>query len=113
MLIEVRQEYSQEIEQSIMNAVHTAIRESFKIKSDDRNIRLIVHKPHRFLCPPVWEKPELFTHVSIDCYAGRSVEEKNLLYKTIIGNLEQFGIPQNHVKILLREIAGENWVLGG
>jgi len=36
------------------------------------------------------------------------------LYKTIVSNLEQkFGIPKNHVKILLREIPKENWGIRG
>ena len=57
-LIEVRQKYSREIEQGIMEAVHSALRDSFKIKSGDRNVRLLVHEPHRFECPPDRENPE-------------------------------------------------------
>jgi 5-carboxymethyl-2-hydroxymuconate isomerase len=113
VLIEVRQEYSQEIELGIMEAVHSALRDSFKIKSDDRHVRLIAHQPHRFECPPDREKPECYTHISIDCFAGRSLDAKRKLYRTIINNLSEFGIPANHVKILLREITPENWGIRG
>lgn len=113
VLIEVRQEYSREIEQGIMEAVHSALRDCFKIKPDDRHVRLIVHQPHRFECPPGREKPECYTHISIDCFAGRSLDAKRKLYRAIVNNLSEFGIPPNHVKILLREITPENWGIRG
>ena len=113
ILIEIRQKYSAEIESRIMEAVHSALRDCFKILSDDRNVRLIVHEPHRFECPPDREKPEFYTHISIDCFAGRSIEAKRKLYQAIVMNLEPFGIPNNHVKIMLREITAENWGIRG
>jgi phenylpyruvate tautomerase PptA (4-oxalocrotonate tautomerase family) len=96
-----------------MEAAHSALRDSFKIMAGDRNVRLIVHKPHRFECPPDRAKPEYYTHISIDCFAGRSLEAKRSLYKNIVHNLEQFGIPNDHVKIMLREITPENWGIRG
>lgn len=113
VLIEVRQQYPAEVESGIMEAVHSALRESFKILPGDRNVRLIVHEPHRFECPPDRKKPEYYTHISIDCFAGRSVEAKRLLYKSIVNNLSQYGIPANNVKIMLREITAENWGIRG
>jgi phenylpyruvate tautomerase PptA (4-oxalocrotonate tautomerase family) len=112
-LIEVRQEYPKEVEVGIMEAVHSALRECFKIMPHDRNIRLLVHKPHRFECPPDREKPEFYTHISIDCFAGRSLDAKRSLYRTIVNNLNRFGIPKDHVKIMLREITPENWGIRG
>jgi phenylpyruvate tautomerase PptA (4-oxalocrotonate tautomerase family) len=113
VLIEVRREYSQETETAIMEAVHAALRDSFKIKADDRNVRLIVHEPHRFQCPPGREKPECYTHISIDCFAGRSLQAKRSLYKAIVDGLQAFDIPADHVKIMLREITPENWGIRG
>jgi len=52
-------------------------------------------------------------HISIDAFAGRSLDAKRNLYRTIAANLEPFGIPKDHVKILLREIAKENWGIRG
>ncbi len=51
--------------------------------------------------------------LSVDCFAGRSLEAKRNLYKTIVSNLEPLGIPPNHVKIMLREITVENWGIRG
>lgn len=113
IFIEVRNEYTQEQEIALMGAVHSAVQEAFKIPEWDRNIRLIVHAPHRLVCPPDRENPELYTHISIDCFTGRSVDAKRTLYQAIVRNLEAFGIPKNHVKILLREIPKENWGIRG
>ena len=113
VLVEIRKEYSQEQEVALLEAVHSALREAFKIPEGDRNMRLIVHAPHRLVCPPDREHPELYTDVSIDCFAGRSVDAKRNLYQAIVRNLEILGIPGSHVKILLREIPKENWGIRG
>lgn len=113
ILIETRQQYSVEVELGIMEAVHSALREAFKIRPGDRNVRLLLHEPHRFQCPPDREKPEFYTQISIDCFAGRTLEAKRSLYSTIVENLSEFGIPKNHVKIALREITLDNWGIRG
>lgn len=113
VLIEVRQQYAQDREIALMEAVHAALRAAFKILPGDKNVRLVVHEPHRFACPPDREKPEYYTHISIDAFAGRSLDAKRSLYQAIVRNLEPFGIPKNHVKILLREIPKENWGIRG
>ena len=113
ILIEVRKKYRQEEEIALMEAVHAALLEAFRILPHDKNIRLVVHEPHRFACPPDREKPEFYTHISIDAFTGRSLDAKRNLYMAIVKNLEPFGIPKNHVKILLREIPKENWGIRG
>ena len=113
VLIEVRRQYTQEQEIALIEAVHMALRDAFKIMPGDKNVRLLVHEPHRFACPPAREKPEFYTHISIDAFAGRSLDAKRCLYKAIVTNLESLGIPKDHVKILLREIEKENWGIRG
>lgn len=113
VLIEVRRQYTQEQEIALMEAVHMALREAFKIVPSDKNVRLIVHESHRFACPPTREKPDFYTHISIDAFVGRSLEAKRNLYKSIVNNLEPLGIPKDRVKILLREISKENWGIRG
>ena len=112
-LIEVRKQYTQEQEVALMEAVHKALVDAFKILPEDKDVRLVVHEPHRFACPPDREKPEAFTLISIDAFMGRSLDAKRNLYKALVNNLEPFGIPGNHVKILLREISRENWGIRG
>lgn len=91
---------------AIIEAVHGALVATFKIPSDDKHVRLIAHEPHRFACPPTLTEPELLTLVSIDCFAGRSLQAKRNLYTEIVGRLA--GIPNDHVSITLREIETEN-----
>jgi phenylpyruvate tautomerase PptA (4-oxalocrotonate tautomerase family) len=113
ILIEVRRQFTKEDEVGIMDAVHLAMIEAFKIKPDDKHVRMVVHEPHRFDCPPGRERPEYSTLVSIDALAGRSLDAKRNLYKAIVNNLEPFGIPKDHVKILIREIPTQNWGIRG
>lgn len=113
VLIEVRKEYQPEQEIALIDLVHAALQEAFKILPGDKNVRLLVHKEHHFACPPDRERPELYTHISIDCFAGRSLDAKRNLYRSIVEKLEQFGIPKDHIKILLREITPENWGIRG
>jgi phenylpyruvate tautomerase PptA (4-oxalocrotonate tautomerase family) len=113
VLIEVRRKYNAAQEVAIMDAVHRALIEAFKILPHDKNVRLIAHEPHRFMCPPERDKPDRYTHISIDAFAGRSVAAKRQLYQAIVNNLETLGIPKDHVKIMLREITKENWGIRG
>jgi phenylpyruvate tautomerase PptA (4-oxalocrotonate tautomerase family) len=113
VLIEVRRTYTEAEEIAIMDAVHTALLDAFKILPTDRHVRLLVHAPHRFACPPGREQPDKYTHISIDAFAGRTLEAKRNLYRAIVTNLQALGIPPDHVKILLREIPRENWGIRG
>jgi len=113
VLIEVRKSYAPEQETALMEAVHAALVSAFRILPTDRNVRLVAHEPHRFACPPDLAQPELYTHVSIDAFAGRSVDAKRALYRAIVENLAALGIPRDHVKILLRELPRENWGIRG
>ena len=113
VLIEIRRQCNREQETALIEAVHAALREAFRILPGDRNVRLVVHEAHRFACPPDRSQPDLYTHISIDAFAGRSLDAKRDLYKGIVKNLESLGIPRDHVKILLREIPRENWGIRG
>jgi phenylpyruvate tautomerase PptA (4-oxalocrotonate tautomerase family) len=113
VFIEVRRRLTPEQEVAIMDGVHGALIEAFKILPVDKNVRLVVHEPHRFACPPTRSQPESYVHVSIDCFAGRSMDAKRALYAAIVRNLEELGTPRDHVKILLREIPRENWGIRG
>lgn len=112
-LIEVRHHYSEADEAALIDAVHGALVAAFHIPSDDKNIRLVVHEPHRLACSPRLADPQRFTFVSIDCFAGRSVDAKRRLYSEIVERLATFGIPRDHVTINLRESTAENWGIRG
>jgi len=109
--IEVRRHYSRDEEIAIIDAVHAAMIQSIKIPEWDRNVRLIVHEPHRFAIPP--GRGERYTLISFDLFAGRSMEAKRALYRAIINNLQSLGIPAEEIKIVLREIPRENFAIRG
>lgn len=111
--IEVRTTYTPAEEVAIVDAVHDALVDAFRIPAQDKTLRLVVHEPHRFTCPPGKAKPEAFTLVSIDAFAGRSLDAKRALYRAIVRNLEPLGIPPDHVKIILREHPTSNWGIRG
>ena len=77
----------------------------------DKNIRLIVHEPHRFTSPP--GKSDRYTLVTFDMFSGRSIEAKRALYTAIVQNLSEVGIPPDDVLINLREHPAENWGVRG
>lgn len=112
-MIEVRREYSATDEAGLIDAVHDALVSAFRIPPQDKDIRLLVHAPHRFACSPRLARPECFTLVTIDCFAGRSVDAKRALYAEIVTNLNEFGIPPDHITILVRDHPTTNWGLRG
>lgn len=112
-LVEVRRSYTPAEEAAILDAVHEALVDAFRIPVQDKTLRLIAHEPHRFTCPPGKAKPEAFTLVSIDAFTGRSLDAKRALYRAIVERLEPLGIPNDHVTIILREHPTANWGIRG
>lgn len=112
-LIEVRRRYEPAEEVAIMNAVHGALVVAFQAPAADKNVRLVVHEPHRFAVPEQLAAPEYRTLVTIDCFPGRSLEAKRLLYGTIVENLAAVGIPADHVMITVHEVDRDNWGIRG
>jgi phenylpyruvate tautomerase PptA (4-oxalocrotonate tautomerase family) len=109
--IDILREYSREQEIDIIDAVHRAMVDSLRIPAQNVTIRLVVHAPHRFTVPP--GKSDRYALVSVDLFVGRSFEAKKLLFRSMVDNLGQLGIPSDHIKILLREASRENWGIRG
>jgi phenylpyruvate tautomerase PptA (4-oxalocrotonate tautomerase family) len=112
-LIEVRRNYTPEQEVAIIDAVHEGLVAAFRIPREDRYIRLATFEPHRMVNGLEEGRPDAYTRVTIDCFAGRSNDAKRNLYREIVERLEPVGIPRDSVSILLRESAVENWGAGG
>ena len=113
VLIEVRREYSEAEEVALMDAVHGALERAFRIPPSDRHVRLLAHEPHRFACPPGKAQPDRYTQVSVDAFAGRSIDAKRALYRQIVESLEPLGIPSDHISIVVRDIPLTNWGIRG
>jgi 4-oxalocrotonate tautomerase family enzyme len=112
-LVEVRRSYSPEQEVSIVEAIHAALVEGFKIPTEDRCVRLLTYEPHAFICSPKLAQPDRYTVVTVTAFAGRSLEAKRNLYRGVVERLDRLGIPPNHVKIILNEVPQDNWGLRG
>lgn len=112
-VIEIRRTYSRDEETALIEAVHAALIAAFDVPADGRCVRLLVHEPHRFACPANLADPERYTLVTIDCFAGRSLQAKRALYRGIVERLAALGIPGDHVAIVVRENTKENFGIRG
>ena len=96
-----------------MNAVQAALVTAFGVGPDDKNIILIAHRPHRFMCPPDRDDFERYTNITVVGHASRTMEAKRRLYTAIVDNLEALGIPRNCSLIQLHELPPENIAIRG
>jgi phenylpyruvate tautomerase PptA (4-oxalocrotonate tautomerase family) len=95
----------------LLQAVHAALVEAFGIPQDDRTQRLIEHDPENFEIPP--GQSENYTLVEITAFPGRSPTAKRALYKAMVRNLGEVGIPTSDILIVLHEPSMENWGIRG
>lgn len=109
--IEIRRRCSSEEETALIAAVQSAVVEALKVPLWTISVRLIVHEARRFVGPA--DKGERYTLLTLDCFTGRSLATKRLLYQAITRRLELCGIPADHLKILLREAPRDNWAIRG
>ena len=99
-LVEVRRSYDADRARQILDAVHEALVAAFRIPREDRGVRLIAHAPERFDPPDGLAHPESYTLVTIDCFAGRSLDAERRLYAEIAVRLAVAGIPRGHVSVI-------------
>jgi hypothetical protein len=96
-----------------MNAVQAALVTAFGVAPDDRNITLVVHPPHRFMCPPDRDDPQRYVNITVVGHASRTIEAKRRFYAAIVDNLEALGIPRNCSLIQLHELPPEDIAIRG
>jgi Tautomerase enzyme len=102
VLIEVRGDWLKERKVDFIRTIEDGIASSLLTPKDDKILRLVEHAPENFSIPR-WAGDH-FTHIEITMFKGRSTEVKRELYRTIVKNLEPFGVPPNDVKIILLEV---------
>jgi phenylpyruvate tautomerase PptA (4-oxalocrotonate tautomerase family) len=112
-IVEVRRHYTPEEESHLLQGVHEAIVQAFKVSPVHRNVTLVVHEPHRFLGRTDCATPERLTNVSIFALPGRSLDAKRHLYRLITERFSAAGIPPNCVLIRLHELPAENFGVRG
>jgi phenylpyruvate tautomerase PptA (4-oxalocrotonate tautomerase family) len=108
--VHVRAGRSSAEKKAILDGVHAAIVEAFRIPENDRLQILHEHAAEHFDAA----KGPATTIVELTAFPGRSAEAKRCLYEGIVRNLARApGIPPASVLIVLREPPLESWGIRG
>ena len=101
---------------ALRNGIYEAMRETFDVPANDRFILISQHDTDEFDCDPDYlgiARSDALVIVQITCNQGRTVEQKQALYRSIA---EKFsadpGLRPEDVFINLVEVAKENWSFG-
>lgn len=95
---------------AILDGVHAALVEAFRIPDHDRNQILHEHDLEHFESG----KGPAFTLVELTVFPGRSDDAKRALYASIVRNLEASpGIPPEKVLVVLHEPPLVSWGVRG
>jgi phenylpyruvate tautomerase PptA (4-oxalocrotonate tautomerase family) len=109
--IETRRWMTRETKQAVLDGVHEALVAAFKVPNSDRNQRIIEYAPEDFEGSS--GKGEHFTIITIDAFAGRSLEAKRKLYQELASRLGAVGIPVADLMVVVHDGPLENWGLRG
>ena len=98
--------------QALLDAVHTALVEAFKIPDWDRDQRIFEFENGDFEIPN--KRTDYFTLIEIIIYPGRSLNVKRELYRSINDRLRAIGYKNpNDIVIVLLERPLEDWGIRG
>jgi len=96
----------------ILDGVHRALVESFKIPDSDRNQLVYEFDDDNFERSK--NKSRSFTIIEITVFKGQSREAKRMLYQKIVENLKSSpGIEPNDILITINEPELVNWGIHG
>ena len=110
--VEILKGRSAVYKKAIMDGVHSALVEVFKIPDNDRNQRLYELDKEHFEFPDT--KSDQYTFIELTVFKGRSLEAKKLLYSAIVRNLQHNpGIKGDDITIVIHEPSMENWGIRG
>ena len=110
--IEIVSGKSPEYRKALMDGVHSALVEAFRIPENDRVQRLFELDREHFEIPST--KTDRFTYIEITAFRGRSFEAKKRLYAAVAANLEKDpGIKGGDLVIVLNDPPLEHWGLKG
>ena len=108
--IETRKGLSADQKSALLDALHDALVTAFEIPHDDRRQRFIEYDPEHFVATG---KGPHFTIVTIDAFAGRSLEAKRRLYREMAAAAEHVGIPANDLVVVVHDVQRESWGVRG
>jgi phenylpyruvate tautomerase PptA (4-oxalocrotonate tautomerase family) len=96
-------------------AVHRALVETVDVPEEDRFQLITEHEPGELVFDPGYlgiRRTEGIVLIQITFSAGRSLEQKRLLYRRIAEGLADAGVRREDVWINLVEVPRENWSFG-
>ena len=99
-----------EEKKALLDAIHAALLDAFKIPENDRTQRIFEFEPENFEIPE--EKTSNYTIIEIDVFPGRSLDAKRKLYQKIVQNLSE-QIQPNDILVILKEPSLDNWGVRG
>jgi len=94
---------------AILDGVHAALVEAFRIPADDRNQLLHQHDPEDFQA----RRGPSAVFVEITAFPGRSPSAKKALFAAVVRNLAAAGAEPAAVLIVLHEPPLESWGIRG
>jgi phenylpyruvate tautomerase PptA (4-oxalocrotonate tautomerase family) len=107
--IDIRKGHSPKYKRVILDGVHAALIEGFKIPDRDRQQILREHSPEDFE-----GRGAAPTMVSITAFSGRSREAKLALFEAIARNLAASpGIDENDLLVTVNDLPLDNWGIRG
>jgi 4-oxalocrotonate tautomerase len=113
--IELRKGRTAEQRRAISDAVHASMVEAIKVPPLDRFQVVTEHEAEGFVYDPTYldiQRTDGLVIVQITLNAGRTVEARQELYKTIADKLEKLGVRRQDVMVNLVETQKENWSFG-
>jgi hypothetical protein len=93
--------------QGLLDAVHAALVEAFKIPDGDRHQQLVALDAAHFEIPS--GRGPAFTLIEITAFPGRSLDAKRALYQSLARRCEAAGVPPADLFVVLFEPPLENW----
>jgi len=94
---------------ALLDGVHAALVEAFRIPEHDRNQVLHEHEPDHLEA----RRGPGFTLVEITAFPGRSPAAKRALYAALVRNLAAAGVAPEDVLVVLHEPPLESWGIRG
>jgi phenylpyruvate tautomerase PptA (4-oxalocrotonate tautomerase family) len=96
---------------SLLDAVHESLVVAFKIPEHDRNQRILEYGPGDLEASA--GKTERFTVVTVEAFAGTSVDAKRALYGELASRLAAIGIAPADLLVVVHDLPLENWGIRG
>jgi phenylpyruvate tautomerase PptA (4-oxalocrotonate tautomerase family) len=111
--IELARGRSEDERHAIGDAVHRALVETMAVPPLDRF--QVIGGGNEVIYDPNYlgiRRTEDIVVIQVTLSAGRALEQKRALYRTIVANLAELGVRAEDVWINLVEVAKENWSFG-